>query len=480
MKVTHVGHACILIQAKGLSVLSDPWWRGPCFSAQWWQHPQPYLEALEGQRLDYIYISHGHEDHLHFGTLKTLDRSARVLVAKSTNLAEHIRDLGFEVLEVDEHEERSLGHGLVCRIVPTQGGDTFMTLTDGHETVVNLNDAVHPLSKFARNRFIRRIIRCHPRIDYVFCGYGAASHFPNCYIVPGEDRERSAEKRQLFFNHSWARIIHGLKPRFGFPFAADVVLLEDDLFWSNAPVHNVERPPEVFRRLYPGDRTEVLDITSGFVIEDGKVVSRSLKSPVSTKELEETCREKIARANRYGSVDEKDVEVVRELVEKNVEKHHGYLSSFDGDYRALIRFRNSDAGLELTKRGKRVEVSAITVSATPASGYDLAYTTRLPYLRRSLTTPYGHETLFVGSGGIFEYFSADRIREHLHDELMVIVSQKGAPSSRRKKKLKRLVKDLINRDEYDMYNLRRWKVPGDAGDASLLYGFGAEARLRSR
>lgn len=99
MKITFIGHASILADANGLTILSDPWWRGPCFGAQWWPYPLPRVDAIENRRLDYVYISHGHHDHLHPGTLATLDKRAKVLMSARLDLAAGIRALGFEVIK---------------------------------------------------------------------------------------------------------------------------------------------------------------------------------------------------------------------------------------------------------------------------------------------------------------------------------------------------------------------------------------------
>jgi len=48
-----------------------------------------------GNHVDYIYISHGHHDHLHPGTLRTLNRDAVCLMARRGGLASTVRELGF-------------------------------------------------------------------------------------------------------------------------------------------------------------------------------------------------------------------------------------------------------------------------------------------------------------------------------------------------------------------------------------------------
>ena len=59
MRITFIGHASLLIEANGLSIVSNPWWNGPCFGAQWWPYPLPHVEAVRDRRVDYVYVSHG-------------------------------------------------------------------------------------------------------------------------------------------------------------------------------------------------------------------------------------------------------------------------------------------------------------------------------------------------------------------------------------------------------------------------------------
>src|SRR5215813_7650878 len=141
MRITFIGHASLLIEANGLSIVSDPWWNGPCFGAQWWPYPMPYVEAVRNRRVDYVYVSHGHHDHFHPPTLK-LFRGAKVLVAKGSELSGAIRDMGFEVIECDADAETELAHQVRCRIMGTYADDTLMVLSAGGERCVNVNDSL--------------------------------------------------------------------------------------------------------------------------------------------------------------------------------------------------------------------------------------------------------------------------------------------------------------------------------------------------
>jgi hypothetical protein len=464
MKVTFIGHASILIDLDDVRIVSDPWWRGPCFGAQWWQYPTPHLKVLKERPIDYIYISHGHHDHYHPGTLKSLSRDAKVLVSKGIGLADSIRQLGYYIIPVAEDEECILGSHSKCRIMETAGGDTLMAVTDGRETCVNLNDALHSAAETVQNRFVDRLRDLYGPVDYVFCGYGVASHFPNCYVIPGKDRERTAAARQSYFNRQWARIIHKLGPRFGFPFAADVVFLEDKLFWVNEVTHNSGRPTEVFRRLYPESSTQLFDIAPGFTIADGNVVTMKLRTDLSPEALLEDYKVLIERANRSLGVDSASVQVVADLLAQNVETCLAYLSTFEGNYRFLIEFRGASVGIEIRKIGERIVVEPV-LGVTGERHYDVVYTTRLPYLRLSLTTEYGHELLFVGSGGIFEYRDRTLVATNMHHELMTMLKKqvvcpppRHGGSGKFIHQAKKTLRSILGLREQDSYDLEAWTV----------------------
>ncbi|HEY1326452.1 MAG TPA: MBL fold metallo-hydrolase [Casimicrobiaceae bacterium] len=471
MKITAIGHASILIEAHGSTLLSDPWWRGPCFGAQWWIHPRPFLEALDGRRIDYLYISHGHHDHLHPGTLRTLrERVGKVLVSAHIGIAPSLRSLGFEVLELKDEEEAALG-GIAVRIMRTHGDDTLMAVSDGTEVCLNLNDALHSAPRDVQDQFVARLAKLYPRIDYVFCGYGVASHFPNCYEIPGKDREATAARRQAHFNRSWAGLVASLAPRFGFPFAADVVFLQKDLFWVNEPTHNAERPTRTFERLFPASASRVMDIAPGFSIEGGRVLNGVFREPVSARALEEGYPEEIARANRGSPSDAGELDEVLALIRANLESCRAYLEGHPRDYRFLIELQGTTSGIVVEKRATRVSVDI--ASSETREGFDLVYRTRLPYLRWVFTMPYGDELLFVGSGGTFRYASRELALQNIHRELKVLLTPRERalparpePPNRALTTVKRAIKRAIGKDDIDLYDLAAWTVWQDAREAS--------------
>src|ERR1700681_1799603 len=71
MKIHFIGHACIVVETSGPSILMDPWIFGKIFNDSWTLRPEPHFDPSLLDKIDYIWISHEHPDHCHFPTLNS-------------------------------------------------------------------------------------------------------------------------------------------------------------------------------------------------------------------------------------------------------------------------------------------------------------------------------------------------------------------------------------------------------------------------
>jgi hypothetical protein len=462
VKITFIGHAALLVEAGGVKILSDPWWQGPCFGDEWWIYPRPCLDAVP-DAIDYIYISHGHADHFHRGTLRRFPRGTKALVSSTLDLAEPLREMGFDVVTVGPDEERELGGGMRCRIMPTHNDDTLLALSDGKEVCLNLNDAVHAAPRPIQDAMTSRLKQLYPRIDYVFCGYGIASHFPNCYVIPGKDGPHTVAMRQRYFNNQWAYIVDRLSPRFAFPFAANVVFLNDQLFWANEPTHNLERPTDAFRAAHPSAATQSRDIAPGFVIADGKIVKDVRFAPVMAQDVARIYASEIEKRGARTERTSDGVETLRERLEHNIALARPYLLEYRGDYRFLLVVRDRTWALEIVKSGNAIGVNVVEADTVDRERYNIVFSSYYSYLRRSFTTPYGNETLFVGSGITITYRDRSDAMRNLHREFTPLLAEMNRPPRSRfgnqprwLHALKSFAKRLRGRLEPDLYDLGAW------------------------
>jgi len=117
--ITWIGHATLLVQVDGLSVLTDPNWSeraGPTsfIGSRRLNAPGLAFEALP--RIDVVTISHDHYDHLDLPTVKRLAAAHDPLFVVPLGLKAWFADNGMSrVVELDwwqEHEHR--GVRFVC------------------------------------------------------------------------------------------------------------------------------------------------------------------------------------------------------------------------------------------------------------------------------------------------------------------------------------------------------------------------------
>lgn len=122
MRIQYVANACFVIRlAGGRTLLTDPWFEGPC-QQTWWNFPPPHpalVEQVKACRPDWIYISHLHHDHLHPDCLAAFDRDTPVLIGamNTPNLRKAMSRLGFRnIVEQPFETEFEIGD-TGCRAV---------------------------------------------------------------------------------------------------------------------------------------------------------------------------------------------------------------------------------------------------------------------------------------------------------------------------------------------------------------------------
>ena len=83
MKITTICHASVLVEVDGMRILTDPWIVGPTYANNHWIYPPSKILPEDIGKVDYIFMSHGHEDHLQKYTLDRLlpyNRDTKVII----------------------------------------------------------------------------------------------------------------------------------------------------------------------------------------------------------------------------------------------------------------------------------------------------------------------------------------------------------------------------------------------------------------
>ena len=99
VQIRFFNHAFLMISTDGFKFATDPWAVGPAFNNGWWLQKKTKSDWLkEINKVDFIYLSHNHPDHLHEETLSLINKDIPIIVPNFRNdsVGKYIETLGFK------------------------------------------------------------------------------------------------------------------------------------------------------------------------------------------------------------------------------------------------------------------------------------------------------------------------------------------------------------------------------------------------
>ena len=295
MKVTYIGHACILMESAGTRILMDPWLTDPTYHGTWWHYPPLALGARDLPKLDYLYVSHEHPDHFDPPTLRQLDKDVHVIIPNFARkrFRERLQALGFQrITEVDfGRDVHCNGSGLTLRLIPPDRAwdDSAILVKDGTTTVLNVNDC--HLDEATLERLGKE-----QQIDLAFLTFTGASQYPGCFEFPLASKiQRWQESRESHVEEfvNWARL---LRTKRAVPAAGNFALLSPDQLFMNT-TNYVNTPQDAVDRLRAeAPEIEGLQMNPGDVWTSDGTLTRLRPAPDWSRRLEHI--EELSRQHR--------------------------------------------------------------------------------------------------------------------------------------------------------------------------------------
>lgn len=234
MRVTMIGHACLLCETEDARILMDPWIVGPANFRSWWHLPEATLDPSQLPPLDYIYISHLHGDHFHIPTLERLDRRPIVLVPRfyHNRMIRRLRRLGYtRIQELPHGKEVELSRSTRVCCLQT-GSDSLLAVADSSASMLNANDCLQGNNP-AITLPLLRALGARYGFDIAFLAFGTAGAFPKCYRFedPSENINPWTKERAMLGNFVQGAM--AVRPKTVVPFAGGFALLAQKLMWMN-------------------------------------------------------------------------------------------------------------------------------------------------------------------------------------------------------------------------------------------------------
>jgi UDP-MurNAc hydroxylase len=202
LKLTNLGGATAILEHKGKRMLFDPWLDDGIFHGSWFHYPPLAVGIEDLGRLDYVYVSHIHEDHCSPGTIEHINRDAELIIMdRKPNFVARFLDVhGFKFSKVHlvkPRTEVSIAPDLQVNMLEADPGNEMSYMVDSALllwwdgfTVYNANDC-QPYGAG-----LEYVAKTYGTLDLALVPYSGGSGYPSCYVNLN-DAEKLAEKRRI-------------------------------------------------------------------------------------------------------------------------------------------------------------------------------------------------------------------------------------------------------------------------------------------
>ena len=245
MKLTFFQSSAVMIETKGVKILCDPWLVDGELYGSWNHYPPIDFQPKNFNDVDFIYLSHIHQDHFSKKSLSKLNKDIPVIIHNFENkvLRENIKKMGFKVNELNHNDRTHLKNQVFINILAADNCDpsicykyfgcapleskygstsidTMSVIDDQDNVLVNTNDCPFELSFTAATTLKEK----YSKIDMLLVGYTSASAYPQCFTLSEAEKIREKERMQQDFLKKAENYVNLFEPNYFMPFAGRYTL----------------------------------------------------------------------------------------------------------------------------------------------------------------------------------------------------------------------------------------------------------------
>jgi hypothetical protein len=178
-----IGNATVICYDQTPVLVTDPWIIGTPYFGSWALSHEIPLEQFEAiRKCEYVWISHGHPDHLIQDSLNLLKDKKILLPDHVGNRIYHdLKEQGFDVHIIKDQVWTKLSDHVKVLCLSDYNQDATLLIDINGRLVVNMNDS----SAYGLMGFIRKTIKQYP-ISFYLRLYGGEADMQNFYDEDGK------------------------------------------------------------------------------------------------------------------------------------------------------------------------------------------------------------------------------------------------------------------------------------------------------
>lgn len=252
-----IGNATLICHDKKPILVTDPWIRGSAYFGSWalaYQIPDEQMNSIEN--CEFVWISHGHPDHLSAESLQAL-KNKKILVPDHVGglIFSGLRERGYDVHILKDNAWTRLSDRINILCLCDYNQDAALLIDINGRLVINLNDG----SALGWANFVRKIVKNYQSSFLLrLSGIGDAD-MCNFFDEDGtrilRDPALLAEPLGRFI--AWSTEYYGAK--FFIPFSS---------------MHRYQRQDSVWAQVYS---TSLSDYAKGFESETSEILPAFIK-----------------------------------------------------------------------------------------------------------------------------------------------------------------------------------------------------------
>ncbi|MBK8870719.1 MAG: MBL fold metallo-hydrolase [Elusimicrobia bacterium] len=231
MKIENLGGATAIVTHKGKRILFDPWLNDGIFHGAWYHFPPLQKKIGDLGRVDWIFISHIHEDHCAEGTLRYINRDAEVILMdrQPDYVGQFLSNRGFRFKKihcVKPFTSKRITSLLSVDMIPADPSHTYNYSIDSALVmkwdgwvIYNANDCP------PYDQGMAYLSGRYGHVDLALLPYTGGSGYPACYSNLSANQKHNEKKRLREEGvKSFLRTVTQIAPTFAMPFADQYVV----------------------------------------------------------------------------------------------------------------------------------------------------------------------------------------------------------------------------------------------------------------